>query len=140
MSVRLRAGMGPDMGARMGPDMGARMGPVMGPVLGGVMGGDMGGDMGPDMGPDMGASMAAAAKATPRKIHRPLAMVVANQCQRPVASFEHQRCECSLHQSGSRRRKYIKVRSFEFSFRNGSGGGHGETTPKKTQAAEIDHF
>ena len=136
MSVRLRAGMGPDMGARMGPDMGARMGPVMGPVLGGVMGGDMGGDM----GPDMGASMAAAAKATPRKIHRPLAMVVANQCQRPVASFEHQRCECSLHQSGSRRRKYIKVRSFEFSFRNGSGGGHGETTPKKTQAAEIDHF
>ena len=124
MSVRLRAGMGPDMGARMG----ARMGP------------DMGGDMGPDMGPDMGASMAAAAKATPRKIDRPLAMVVANQCQRPVASLEHQRCECSLHQSGSRRRKYIKVRSFEFSFRNGSGGGHGETTPKKTQAAEIDHF
>ena len=132
MSVRLRAGMGPDMGARMGPDMGARMGPVMG----GVMGGDMGGDM----GPDMGASMAAAAKATPRKIDRPLAMVVANQCQRPVASLEHQRCECSLHQSGSRRRKYLKVRSFEFSFRNGSGGGHGETTPKKTQAAEIDHF
>ena len=132
MSVRLRAGMGPDMGARMGP--------VMGPVMGGVMGGDMGGDMGPDMGPDMGASMAAAAKATPRKIDRPLAMVVANQCQRPVASLEHQRCECSLHQSGSRRRKYIKVRSFEFSFRNGSGGGHGETTPKKTQAAEIDHF
>ena len=124
MSVRLRAGMGPDMGARMGP--------VMGPVLGG--------DMGGDMGPDMGASMAAAAKATPRKIDRPLAMVVANQCQRPVASLEHQRCECSLHQSGSRRRKYIKVRSFEFSFRNGSGGGHGETTPKKTQAAEIDHF
>ena len=140
MSVRLSAGMGPDMGARMGPDMGARMGPVMGPVLGGVMGGDMGGDMGPDMGADMGASMAAAAKATPRKIDRPLAMVVANQCQRPVASLEHQRCECSLHQSGSRRRKYIKVRSFEFSFRNGSGGGHGETTPKKTQAAEIDHF
>ena len=132
MSVRLRAGMGPDMGARMGPDMGARMGARMGP--------DMGGDMGPDMGPDMGASMAAAAKATPRKIDRPLAMVVANQCQRPVASLEHQRCECSLHQSGSRRRKYIKVRSFEFSFRNGSGGGHGETTPKKTQAAEIDHF
>ena len=124
--------MGPDMGARMGPDMGARMGARMGP--------DMGGDMGPDMGGDMGASMAAAAKATPRKIDRPLAMVVANQCQRPVASFEHQRCECSLHQSGSRRRKYIKVRSFEFSFRNGSGGGHGETTPKKTQAAEIDHF
>ena len=120
MSVRLRAGMGPDMGARMGPDMGSRMGP--------------------DMGGDMGASMAAAAKATPRKIDRPLAMVVANQCQRPVASLEHQRCECSLHQSGSRRRKYIKVRSFEFSFRNGSGGGHGETTPKKTQAAEIDHF
>ena len=132
MSVRLRAGMGPDMGARMGPDMGARMGARMGP--------DMGGDMGPDMGGDMGASMAAAAKATPRKIDRPLAMVVANQCQRPVASLEHQRCECSLHQSGSRRRKYIKVRSFEFSFRNGSGGGHGETTPKKTQAAEIDHF
>ena len=140
MSVRLSAGMGPDMGARMGPDMGARMGPDMGARMGARMGPDMGGDMGPDMGGDMGASMAAAAKATPRKIDRPLAMVVANQCQRPVASLEHQRCECSLHQSGSRRRKYIKVRSFEFSFRNGSGGGHGETTPKKTQAAEIDHF
>jgi hypothetical protein len=108
------------------------------------MGPDMGGDMGPDMGPamgaGMGADMAGAAKVTPRKKDRPLAMVVANQCQRPVASCEHQRCECSLRQSGSRRCKYIKVRSFEFSFRNGSGGGHGATTPKKTQAADIGHF
>jgi hypothetical protein len=67
-------------------------------------------------------------------------MVVANQCQRPVASFEHQRCECSLQESGGRRCKYIKVKSLGFSFRLGLGGGRGETTPKKTQAADIGHF